>query len=56
MINVCIPKKYMRAANDISRAQRFTSVKDWAESEVLSIIKENLNDYGYNLDGDEINE
>jgi phage anti-repressor protein len=51
VFKIDIDPKYTDVLSDIAQAQKFKSSFDFIQNEMLSIIKDNLEGYGYDEDG-----
>ncbi len=51
VFKIDIDPKYTDVLSDIAQTQKFKSSSDFIQNEMLSIIKENLKDYGYDENG-----
>lgn len=53
-VRVFFPKKLKRAINEMKIANGFESISDWIQDEFMLIVKDNLEDYGYDKNGNKV--
>ena len=53
-VTIEISKKYIPALKEISTTWGMKTIESFCESEILSVIKENLTNYGYDKNGNKI--